>query len=163
MLKKEHNRQLNKGRQADHFFCSLSCNAIWNNKNCSEEALVNRTKHLKQYNGPNTRKKGNFTIYLNRVNQRNKKKSQETDLDEKYLQELWNRQAGKCALTGIPIELIYYTTRLKPTSASLDRIDSDLGYVKGNVQFVAVSMNLGKTTFSNDQMVDFVKLILENG
>lgn len=46
-----------------------------------------------------------------------------------------------------------------PTGASLDRIDSSKGYVKGNVQFVCLSMNYAKNGFSDQQIKDFVDSI----
>lgn len=41
--------------------------------------------------------------------------------------------------------------------ASLDRIDSSLGYVKGNIQFVPTPINLMKTTKSDKEIRLFLK------
>lgn len=43
-----------------------------------------------------------------------------------------------------------------PAAASLDRIDSTKGYVKGNVQFVCRAINLAKSTFSDADMKNFI-------
>lgn len=42
-----------------------------------------------------------------------------------------------------------------PYQASLDRIDSSRGYVKGNVEFVCLAVNFAKSTFSKEQMLEF--------
>jgi hypothetical protein len=69
--------------------------------------------------------------------------------------ELWNNQKGKCALTNITL-ILRNDEKIKPNTASLDRIDSSIGYVKGNVQFVAYSINLAKVDFDNQEFIDFL-------
>jgi hypothetical protein len=57
---------------------------------------------------------------------------------------LYDRQAGRCALTGIPFVFERPPEGCKnhPFSLSLDRIDSRRGYLRDNVRFVLTSMNL---------------------
>lgn len=102
------------------------------------------------------KQKGKFTYYLNKMRSRSKRKGFEYDLDEEFLQTIWNNQEGKCALTGI--ELILRTTNSTrcPTAASLDRIDSKLGYIKNNVQFLALSVNYAKSDFSDEEFKEFL-------
>lgn len=104
-------------------------------------------------------KAGKFYYYLRKAIDRSSIRGISTDLDEAYLSELWIYQEGRCALTGIEIELSIYDWNnikmsAKPWSASLDRIDSNKGYIKGNVQFVSLSINYGKSKFSQE---DFIK------
>ena len=56
-------------------------------------------------------------------------------VDAEYLWDLFQRQGGLCALSGLALRL-----GKRPT-ASLDRIDSALGYVSGNVQWVHKDLN----------------------
>jgi hypothetical protein len=79
-------------------------------------------------------------------------KKREFDLDRAYLQELWDKQGGKCAITGIP--MVYKFGCLE--SASIDRVDSSLGHVKGNIQLVCLGINRLKSTFSNDEVRRFL-------
>ena len=44
----------------------------------------------------------------------------------------------------------------RPELCSLDRIDPNKGYIKGNVEFVCLFINLGKTNFSKEQVVSFL-------
>lgn len=80
---------------------------------------------------------------------------QEIDVTPDYLEKLWEEQNGKCAITGLPINLQYWNTRKTPFSASLDRKDSSRGYLKGNVQFVAYSVNMAKNNFTDEQIKEF--------
>lgn len=43
------------------------------------------------------------------------------------------------------------------TRASLDRIDSTKGYVKGNVEFVCLAINYAKNNFKKEEMMSLIK------
>jgi hypothetical protein len=75
------------------------------------------------------------------------------DLTLGYLDSLWLLQRGQCAYTGTPLEM-----GRKPT-ASLDRIDSSMGYVPGNVQFVCIDVNMMKWTLSETRFFELIKKI----
>lgn len=77
-------------------------------------------------------------------------------INAKYLNRLWIKQKGICALSGIKIQVAYNETtngRLNKT-ASLDRIDSSKGYIKGNVQFVHKTAQRMKMDMSQ---LEFIK------
>jgi hypothetical protein len=62
------------------------------------------------------------------------------DLSPAYLINMWNSQNGLCAATGM--EMIH---RIRsPYSASVDRIDNNKGYVRGNVRLVCHWANLAR-------------------
>jgi hypothetical protein len=150
LLKKEHTRQVKKGRDPKQFYCSLSCSPHINNPNPKPPP----PSYGNQFN-----RKGEFTYYLNKSRNRKDRAGGAHkwphDIDEAYLQSVWT---GKCAITGVPI----YTKSRKikaPDTASLDRIDSSLGYIKGNVQFVAYAVNLAKNDFTQDVITQFFKSI----
>lgn len=90
-----------------------------------------------------------------------KTRKKEYNIDVKYLKELWENQNGICPYTGIKMELSQ-TTDSKHTNnslkkASLDRIDSTKGYVKGNVEFVCLFINFAKNGYSKTQVISFLK------
>lgn len=64
---------------------------------------------------------------------RARKKDIQCNIDLQYLHELWNTQKGLCALSGIPMTYYFDSGRV-PTNVSVDRINSNLGYIKGNLQ-----------------------------
>lgn len=139
--KKEIDRQVRQGRNT--FFCSLSCSMAYKNKT---DPRYRNSPPTPQF-GNQYGKKGEFTYYLNKARQRSKRKGFEMDLDEEYLASIFD---GRCAITGVEIKK---TPRRKQlNSASLDRINSSKGYVKGNVQFVALPVNLAKSDFSDEEI-----------
>ena len=64
------------------------------------------------------------------------------DITHKDLMDLWVSQNGRCAITEIPFDMCK-TEKFKrlPWAASLDRIDSSLGYSIGNIRLVCMSVN----------------------
>lgn len=66
---------------------------------------------------------------------------------KEYLWELFLKQNRECALTGIQISF-------ENNTASLDRINSDIGYEKNNVQWVHKDVNLMKNWFPQDYFID---------
>lgn len=107
--------------------------------------------------------KGKLTsLVINTKNRSKKKKWTDYELDTAFLMELWEKQNGKCALSGK--EMLIRTSRsddLFPYVVSVDRIDSSLGYRKANVQLVCVGANLLKNSMSMDQFLDFCVTITE--
>lgn len=67
------------------------------------------------------------------------------------LSDLYEKQGRACALTGV---LLSMPSPGDSGTASLDRVDSDGGYVPGNVQWVHKIVNLMKGTLSN---LDFIE------
>lgn len=69
--------------------------------------------------------------------------------------ELYQKQNGKCALSGVDISLAHDTRDFLTAraTASLDRIDSKKGYIQGNVQWVHKDINLMKFDMAEDSFV----------
>lgn len=68
------------------------------------------------------------------------------ELDLDYCLDMWNNQNGLCFYTDIPM-----TFGKKLFSASLDRIDSSLGYVDGNVVWCCIGINYCKNNSPIDE------------
>ena len=77
------------------------------------------------------------------------------DFPIEYAWELYQKQQGKCALSKIPIVFGLANHRTSCTTASLDRIDSTIGYIKDNVQWVHKSINIMKCDLSSDIFIGF--------
>lgn len=110
---------------------------------------------------PTVRQKTNpFKYYYRNC----KRRGFEFDLDLNYLETLWNLQEGKCAYTGIKLVLNTHSIQHEDYrySASLDRIDSSKGYIKGNVQYVSTAINLMKNTLTHNQTVEFLQEIAKS-
>jgi len=79
------------------------------------------------------------------------------------LKEQWDSQGGRCPYTGI--ELILRPARKRggkdPYQASVDRIDSSLGYTPGNIEFVALWVNYAKNSWSREETMSFLNRYAE--
>lgn len=86
----------------------------------------------------------------------------EFDITMEYVWEIFKNQNEKCALSGIPIKFaLSKKDHIKgETTASLDRINSDKGYVKGNVQWVHKWVNLMKNDFTILEFVDYCQKVV---
>lgn len=85
------------------------------------------------------------------------------DLDKQFLYELYDLQGGKCAVTGINFELDKNSNfRKRPFAPSLDRIDSNQGYVKSNIRFVCTIVNIALNEFGDIIFDRMCKAYVEN-
>ena len=82
------------------------------------------------------------------------------DIDMLFLIELWEEQEGKCALSGRPIHIGNSDWWSR---ASIDKIEPDKGYVKGNVQFLSMQVNYAKNNMNNEEFIKLCKDIVEEG
>jgi hypothetical protein len=69
--------------------------------------------------------------------------------------QVYQDQNGKCALTGVPIEL-----KSRNSTASLDRKDSGKGYTRDNVWWVHKTVNRMKWILSVEDFVKWAELIV---
>lgn len=77
-----------------------------------------------------------------------------------YINDLYEKQNRKCALTGV--DLYIHPGRVcKKTTASLDRIDNTKGYIEGNVQFLHKDVNRLKLDHTQEHFIKWCKLIAE--
>lgn len=90
-----------------------------------------------------------------------KKRGLEFNLTKKYVQDIFKKQNGKCALTALPIVFANTIDGLKngESTASLDRINSSKGYIKGNVQWVHKDINAMKGNLEEKLFKKYCKLI----
>ncbi len=76
--------------------------------------------------------------------------------------EQYIKQIGKCALTGWPltIERLPVNDWYNNITASLDRINSSLGYIANNIQWVHKDVNRSKWDLQEQRYVDLSLLIV---
>jgi hypothetical protein len=110
-----------------------------------------------------------FLICYQRIHMR--EGGHQTYLSSNDLYDLWIKQDGRCAYSKIPL----YLAKAKQTKrsskrdvseicqhefASVDRIDSSLPYIKGNIQFVSKTLNLCKGDMSDSLFREFLTYIM---
>jgi hypothetical protein len=87
-----------------------------------------------------------------RIKKRANKKDIPFGVTIEELNDLYENQKGKCALTGMEITLP--GNSLTAFTASLDRIDSAKGYLPGNCQWVHKDVNFMKQSFSESYFIE---------
>jgi hypothetical protein len=87
-----------------------------------------------------------------------KRKNFKCSISADYLKEVWQKQEGRCAYTKLPLT----ADANQLTTMSLDRIDSDIDYVVGNVQLVCVAVNRMKSDFLEKDFIGLCNLITQN-
>lgn len=96
---------------------------------------------------------------INGAKYRARKKNISFELNLDILKNLWEKQEGKCSITGLSMTTTILKGKLK-TNLSIDRIDSNKGYTIDNVQLVCVAVNIMKNTFTLDELKYFCNLII---
>ena len=156
--KAEYNRSQRRGMKS---YCSRKCSSIATRGN------LNRGGNSQNLNTGGDYKSDEFTQFkwfLRCVKQRRHKK--EYNIDLPYLKQLWEEQSGVCPLTGWELTLpknssVWDTTESVPLRASLDRIDSNKGYVKGNVRYISVIANYCKNTLTDQDVFRFCEAVVK--
>ena len=118
-------------RQKHHRFCSSNCRSIgWGNSNWCGRILVKSRGRAKRIGVDH-----NITV---------------DDIEQpKY-----------CRYLGMELDYTAGRGRAHPDSPSLDRIDNDKGYIKGNVQVISTLANTMKSYATREQLLLFAKTIL---
>lgn len=79
-----------------------------------------------------------------------------------HLYEVWQKQNGKCAVSGEPMILKQWDKGPRVwNQASVDRIDSSKGYEIGNIRLVCLMANYCKSNFSDEDLVLFCRKVYE--
>lgn len=78
-----------------------------------------------------------------------------------FLKKLYEKQNGKCAISGMPLELQIGTGKPNPNKCSVDRIDSNRGYNHRNVWLVCWWVNQMKMDMSMETFKERVKILYD--
>lgn len=83
------------------------------------------------------------------------------DITIEYAWDLFIKQDRKCAFTGLELSFPKTLSRenVSTRTASLDRIDSSKGYVKGNVQWIHKKIQPMKMNMPDEEFIQFCKLV----
>ena len=126
-------------------------------KDCQRERYYRERQRLFENNDVALRYK--LQQALKGTRRRSKEKNIYNDLTLDYLMYLWEKQGGKCALTGMQMTYKFYEGRVN-TNLSVDRIDSTKGYSKDNVQLVCMAANQMKNDLSMEEFINMCESVL---
>ena len=157
--KGEYNRRIKRG--SVRFFCNSSCagKVVGGWKDVTTIAKEKGTLYdISKHAGNRKVTYNQFRQHFRRIKNRNR----ECDITLQDLQEQWNFQAGKCAYSRVSliVGLDGKKHSISPIYlASVDRIDSSKGYMKGNIQWVSATMNNAKNSMSHEETLEFCKIL----
>lgn len=106
-----------------------------------------------------------FRYHLKSAKMHSKQRGKECSITLEQLKNIWDKQNGICPITGWNLTNPSSTSwkgSLTPATASLDRIDNTLGYVDGNVRFIAVMANFCRNKFTDVEVIFFCKSVVAN-
>jgi len=80
------------------------------------------------------------------------RKGMEYNLTVEFLEDMWNKQNGKCALTGLPmiIPVDRNDGKTLPFTPSIDKIDVKKGYTKDNVRLLCHVVNSALNEYGDE-------------
>jgi hypothetical protein len=82
------------------------------------------------------------------------------------LLELYDKQKGLCALTGVPLECVLEVGKINPKNASIDRITHGCvggEYKQDNIRLVCSIVNKMRQALTDEELRHWCKLIVEGG
>jgi len=146
----EYNRNISLNRKN---YCSRKCSAkgfatLLCNKNFKYDISQHSNNRRDNFSG--------FKLIF-RVS---KKRFKDFNITLEDLKEQWDFQKGICPYSGVSLLFPNYKGKNNSIyTASLDRIDSSKGYIKGNIQFTSQSMNYMKNNMCHEDTIKLCKII----
>ncbi len=130
--------------QKTHKYCSQVCKAHANNS--TDKQYGSLSGHWPSY-------------FRGLANQPHRKPYGLTweDLNEVYL-----RQKGLCALSGVELTCLKKKGTIFRTNASVDRIQAGGPYTKDNIQLVCSALNKFRTDLSVEEFIDWCRKVVEH-
>jgi hypothetical protein len=77
------------------------------------------------------------------------------------IKQMWNDQDGRCHWLGIKMSLEDVDIKNSPFAPSVERVDSSIGYVPGNVVLASRFANRGRGAYDNNDFQDRLVKLLE--
>ena len=110
-----------------------------------------------------------FRAFLRRAKLNAKERKKECTISLHDIVEQWDKQKGICPYTGWGMDNPAHdrgnnrgNLTTHPKQASLDRINSSKGYIKGNIQFVTLMAQYAKNKFKESELLEFCEAVVQN-
>lgn len=130
-------------------------------KSCVLEKLKNNQKEI--YKSKSQKRSSSPKNFISGIlnHAASRKQHLGFNIDLVYLLNLYEKQSGKCAISGVDMTYLAGNGKIS-TNISIDRIDSSKGYLRDNVQFVCDVVNRMKQDMPQNVFEGWCQKILEN-
>jgi hypothetical protein len=154
-----------KKKGTSKFYCDKVC--VGKSQSYRLDKYRGKYGFTKENNPSQHDEYSHFRYHLKGANKRSRlkhRRKKDVDITLEQLKDLWNKQNGVCAITGIKLipRLINDEKTKHPYQASLDRIDNSKDYTLSNIRFVCLIFNYARNNFSDDQVIDFCSEATKN-
>lgn len=157
-------RETDSGSKYATFLCRCSCGTERRVQRSS--LLQGKSKscrgHFKgpvRSKSPKWRGEGEISgEFYGKIKHNAKTRKIEFSVSLSYLWNLFLKQDRKCALSGQTLEFPSQAF-VGDGTASLDRKDSSMGYIEGNVQWVHKYVNLAKRSLSDEEFINLCRKV----
>lgn len=161
----KYSRSENTSPRFKHYYiCRCQCGS---EREYLRESLLRRDmkscgclNHRLGISNPNYKGVGDVSSkYWSHIMRQAKKRNLDVTITANDIWNLFLLQNRKCALSGVPIDLKYTSKDQQEKTASLDRINPQLGYTLDNVQWVHKVVNKMKWDLKNENFITLCKQI----
>jgi hypothetical protein len=148
-----HNDKSNKHRKYKNTKC-MDCHNIWYRQFRKRISGENKEKHLCYIiAGCKNRSRPKWHGGGSQI-------GKSYNITIEHLNELWIKQNGICALSGILMTNII-GEGYKEFNCSVDRIDTNIGYMIGNMRLVCNKINTMRNNYTDENFIWFCKRVAE--
>jgi hypothetical protein len=119
-----------------------------------DKVMSDKQPNRREYNKKYHSNMDVFKLRWRTAKQRARLKGFEFNLTIEHIVELFEKQNGLCYISGVELSLEKHS----PKTLSVDRIDSSMGYIIGNIGLCTDFINNSKSNYSLDE---FKKLLTE--
>lgn len=99
-----------------------------------------------------------ISYMLTKARERSSRYSEDFDLSAAWVGKTFARQRGMCALSGIKMNYERVGSKM-PYAPSIDRIDTNVGYVQSNCRIVCVAVNLARLDWPDSVFIRICKSV----
>lgn len=135
-------------------------------KRCSSKHVLQRletnpaAKRLNQQRSAQWQRDNPVRFRWLQAKNRAKRKELEFDITEDTMRALYDQQNGMCAYSGL--RMTWDCSTFNRQSVSVDRIDSEQGYVMGNVVLCCAVVNTMKSDMAVNEFISFIGALYEH-
>lgn len=126
----------------------------WDRKNPGKRKESQRKIRIKRQHDPDMF----ITDLYQRVRNSATKRKKAMTITRADLETLVIESGGKCAISGLPLSTLHND----PNKASVDRINSKKGYIKGNIQLTTARANMMKKQWGDDDILEFCLAVVKH-